>query len=123
LASSWREGDKALVFVRRVASVAELKRRLDSEYDAWLIARLRTLLDERHHPDLDLAIDTFRHQHRRYDNGQSQGGRRTGDESQDTGGTDTFFAWFFRGRGPDGVVSGATIQERLGRRSGALATF
>jgi hypothetical protein len=115
LASAWRDGDKALVFVRRVASVAELNRKLDAEYDAWLVARLRTLLDERHHPVLDLAVDTFRRQHRRSDSGSAANDGHPGNESQDVGGTDTFFAWFFRGRGPDGVVSGATIQERLGR--------
>lgn len=41
----------------------------------------------------------------------------------DTGGSDTFFAWFFRGEGPPGVVSGANVQQRFTRRGTTLATF
>jgi hypothetical protein len=44
LRSSFDTGKKALVFVRRVASVKEIKQKLDDEYDAWLFARLRTEL-------------------------------------------------------------------------------
>ena len=37
LADTWKTGRKALVFVRRVASVTELGRKLDEHYDTWLI--------------------------------------------------------------------------------------
>src|SRR5690606_38415774 len=40
----WQTGEKALVFVRRVASVHELKSRLDDAYDEWLIGRLQRAL-------------------------------------------------------------------------------
>lgn len=41
LAESWETGRKTLVFVRRVASVKEIKRKLDERYDRWLLGRLR----------------------------------------------------------------------------------
>ena len=41
LSTSWIDGSKALVFVRRVRSVDELKARLDVAYDRWLLDRLR----------------------------------------------------------------------------------
>ena len=41
----------------------------------------------------------------------------------DEGGNDTFFAWFFRGKGPRGVVSGANIQRRFITRGAVYATF
>ena len=41
LRSSFATGDKALVFVRRVASVKELKQKLESAYDIWLKEKLR----------------------------------------------------------------------------------
>ncbi len=37
LKDNWTQGRKALVFVRRVASVKELKRKLDERYDDWII--------------------------------------------------------------------------------------
>ena len=41
----------------------------------------------------------------------------------DSGGRDTFFAWFFRGEGPGRVISGANVQRRFISSRGALATF
>ena len=41
LSKSWTQGRKALVFLRRVASVWEVKERLDLRYNEWLIQRLR----------------------------------------------------------------------------------
>ena len=46
LAHAWTRGVKTLVFVRRVASVKELKRKLDERYDDWIIQRLRQELPE-----------------------------------------------------------------------------
>ncbi len=45
------------------------------------------------------------------------------DEDDDQGGNDTFFAWFFRGEGPKGVISGANIQQRFTQRGAVYATF
>src|SRR5262249_23957465 len=47
----------------------------------------------------------------------------SGDPEDDRGGTDTFFAWFFRGKGPDRVVSGARIAARFTEAGAAYRTF
>ena len=44
-------------------------------------------------------------------------------ELADGGGTDTFFAWFFRGEGPLEIISGANIQGRFIQASSTYATF
>ena len=44
-------------------------------------------------------------------------------DTDDHGGTDTFFAWFFRGEGPKGVVSGANIQRRFIQAGTTYSTF
>jgi hypothetical protein len=56
---------------------------------------------------------------------QPRDARETGDEArlEDTGGTDTFFAWFFRGEGPRGVISGANVQRRFIQKGTAYSTF
>src|SRR5206468_4479985 len=45
------------------------------------------------------------------------------EDAPDTGGTDTFFAWYFRGNGPTGFVSGANVQQRFVQRGASYATF
>lgn len=128
LAETWRTGRKALVFVRRVASVTELGRKLNDRYDAWLIARLRRELPTSVLRRFEQIVDRYRREKsqvearakRRRESGVT---RRRGRNDVDTGGFETFFAWFFRGEGPQGVVSGATIQQRLGALSGAYGTF
>ncbi|WP_345536367.1 helicase-related protein [Phytohabitans rumicis] len=121
LASSWRGGRKGLVFVRRIASVDELRQKLNRSYDDWLIARLRARLAERHSATLAAAVDDYRSQSLRHRSPSTMDA--PDGEDDDTGGTDTFFAWFFRGRGPASIVSGATIQERFRNRAGPLGTF
>lgn len=120
LASSWRDGRKGLVFVRRVASVAELKRKLDDEYNDWLIARLLQRLNPRHHAALDAAVAKYRDQ-------RAKGAATTiapqDNHDEDSGGDDTFFAWFFRGRGPEDIISGARIQERFRNLGSPLGIF
>jgi hypothetical protein len=44
-------------------------------------------------------------------------------DDTDIGGRDTFFAWYFRGSGPRGIVSGANIQQRFIQRGATYATF
>ncbi|MEV5693527.1 helicase-related protein [Micromonospora globbae] len=122
LGSSWRDGCKGLVFVRRVASVSELKRKLDDEYTDWLVDRLRKRLKERHRAAFDNAVDEFRRQRSvRVPTAVVLADQVR--EDDDAGGQDTFFAWFFRGAGPAGIVSGATIQARFRNQSGALGAF
>lgn len=128
LMDTWRSGEKALVFVRRVASVWELKRKLDERYDDWLIKRLTQGLSPRLHGSLERMTRRYHREQalaearRRRSRGQASQLRRHRDE-RDGGGHDTFFAWFFRGDGPPGVVSGATIQQRFASMSGTYGTF
>ncbi len=127
LATAWITGRKTLVFVRRVASVKELKRKLDERYDDWLIPALRARLPQGLRGELDAVVRDYRE-------AKSTAGAPHGiaapvdlvghdRELEDTGGNDTFFAWFFRGEGPKRVVSGANIQGRFIKASGAYATF
>ena len=128
LMDTWRSGEKALVFVRRVASVWELKRKLDERYDDWLIKRLTQGLSKRLHGSLERLTRRYHREQalaearRRRSRGQASLLRRHRNE-RDGGGHDTFFAWFFRGDGPPGVVSGATIQQRFASMSGTYGTF
>jgi superfamily II DNA or RNA helicase len=122
LSRAWRDGSKALVFVRRVASVAELKARLDDAYDAWLLEWLRGELPERHYAALAQAEEAYRRERGR--RRRRRGEVAVSDETEDPGDVDTFFSYFFRGHpGPPGIVSGARIQRRLQAQSGSLATF
>ncbi|MFY2559478.1 DEAD/DEAH box helicase family protein [Corallococcus terminator] len=129
LASSWVTGKKALVFVRRVASVKELKRKLDERYDDWLIPHLRERIPDALRAPFDDVVALYRNE-----KGAAEWIQRgsvptpldvvgTDIEVDDRGGTDTFFAWFFRGDGPKGVLSGANIQSRFIKGSGAYSTF
>jgi len=125
LAGAWITGEKSLVFVRRVASVKELKRKLDEAYDAWLIKRLENELPPTVRRRFDKILNHYREERlrtlSRADDGIT-GGNNFEIES-DAGGSDTFFAWFFRGEGPPGVVSGANVQQRFTQRGTTLATF
>lgn len=132
LADSWTTGRKALVFVRRIKSVDELKRKLDERYDDWLIGSLRLRLPQSVVPVFEKSVQKYREQKRivaaarqaRAAGPAASGDGAIGDlDTDDQGGTDTFFAWFFRGKGPDGVVSGANIQRRFIQKGTAYSTF
>lgn len=135
LSDAWRTGRKSLVFVRRVASVGELKRKLDDRYDTWLLARLRAELPEAVRPTLEEQYAEYRRRRAAIgsrelvaqpqelpgDAGEQRGSSAT--KLIDKGGNDTFFAWFFRGDGPDRVLSGAAIQQRFTQRGSVHSTF
>jgi hypothetical protein len=125
LAGRWGTGRKALVFVRRVASVRELKRKLDDRYDDWLEARLRAELPT-HHERLQSLFAEYRKEKtelRNTNRDQVMIEASAPNEEAEVGGSDTFFAWFFRGDGPKKVFSGATLKKRFVSSSGAFATF
>lgn len=131
LSDSWKTGKKALVFVRRVKSVTELKRRLDDAYDTWLIPTLRDRLPEAVRDRFDAVVRKYRSEkaeieearrHRASDFGGPSGPEADLD-TDDHGGTDTFFAWFFRGEGPKGIISGANIQGRFIQAGTTYSTF
>lgn len=128
LQNAWTRGHKSLVFVRRVASVKELKRKLDERYDAWLHRRLVRELPAGLHERLEELFQQYRGEKFDLAAQKRQAEESLGEPSEsgepddgDRGGYDTFFAWFFRGDGPSGVVSGANVQKRY--RSGSSATF
>ena len=128
LAGTWRTGRKALVFVRRVASVTELGRKLDERYDTWLINRLRRELPAGVQRRFEQIVERYRNEKSRVETKARRFRERVatrprGRSEVDTGGYETFFAWFFRGEGPQGIVSGATIQQRLGASGGTYGTF
>jgi hypothetical protein len=120
LARAWTHGEKSLVFVRRVASVKELKRKLDERYDAWLRQRLLQELPASLHARLADLFERYRTEKLA---ARNDGEGERGEDEDDKGGTDTFFAWFFRGEGPRGVVSGANIQQRFIQRGAVYSTF
>ncbi len=136
LSSAFETGEKTLVFVRRVATVEELAAKLDERFDRWIQARMEGHLPELHdeigelfnryakerlsrpdeveatEDDADLSSETERMD------------RRDDLEEDDEGGAESFFAWFFRGDGPSGVLSGAAFQKnRLSSTSSAYATL
>ncbi|MGD0659258.1 MAG: helicase-related protein [Syntrophorhabdales bacterium] len=131
LSQAWKRGEKTLIFVRRVASVKELKRKLDECYDDWLIPSLRGRLPVGARGRFDQAVRQYREEKRDAEAARvrqlavpaGQEVEATEENVDDRGGTDTFFAWFFRGTGPRGVVSGANVQRRFIQRGTVYATF
>jgi hypothetical protein len=117
-----RPGGKTLVFVRRVASVKELKRKLDERYDKWLLARLRRELPEEVLPRFKGLVERYQVE-RREALEREHDLEWVRESDADRGGADTFFAWFFRGEGPPRIVSGANIQQRFTQRGTAYSTF
>jgi len=137
LAGAFESGEKALAFVRRVATVDEMAAKLDESFDAWIRKRMETSL-----PDLRDEIATLFEQYaserkrrpdeihaaREDDNDLSDEreriDRRDDLDEDDEGGVESFFAWFFRGDGPPRVLSGAAFQKnRLSSTSSAYATL
>jgi len=129
LSQAWVTGRKALVFLRRVASVWELKERLDIEYNSWLANRLRSAFAPSRQMIQELETLLTSYERARGDRRALLAARegsdaRGQDEEQDRGGVDTLFAWFFRGEGPSGNwLSGAKFSQRFGQRRYALSTF
>lgn len=131
LSTAWTTGRKALVFVRRVKSVDELKRKLDEKYDDWLIPALRKRLPEKAWSRYDEIVARYQSEKREAADARTARASQPRDAGEpgdvtrleDTGGTDTFFAWFFRGEGPRGVISGANVQRRFIQKGTAYSTF
>ncbi|CAN5895454.1 hypothetical protein BH11VER1_BH11VER1_02050 [soil metagenome] len=122
LADSWLTGEKALIFVRRIASIKDLRSKLNERYDGWLIERLRSELPKAVQPKLESAIKLYRNENLEY---RDRGVDVAPVENQhvDEGGSDTFFAWFFRGLGPEGILSGAALLKRFRQKGSVFATF
>lgn len=110
LSRSWNTGRKALVFVRRVASVKELRSKLEESYDDWLISRLASELP-------DGVQERFAQVCRSY---RADRLAAVGEQAEEGG---TFYSWFFHGDGPRGVLSGANIQRRFTQAGAVYSTF
>jgi len=124
LARSWETGRKTLVFVRRVASVKELKRKLDERYDEWLLTRLRRELPATVLERFEGLVRAYHNERRALlDRGLDAAQSAQSERDQDSGSADTFFAWYFRGEGPRDVISGANIQQRFIQRGTTFSTF
>jgi hypothetical protein len=115
LVDTFEHGDKALIFVRRLATMGELAARLNDAYDLWLERRMTAALPKLESRVGELFSD-YREQrnkkHREKEKGESD--QLEGDTllpQDDKGGNETFFAWFFRGEGPPGLLSGAAFQK------------
>ena len=135
LSDVFRSGEKALIFVRRVATVGELAGKLNEEFDSWVQHRMELFL-----PNLQREIRGIFHQYRREHrqerlhivDGESTSDadptvieRREGLElDNDMGGIASFFEWFFRGFGPSGMLSGAAFRKnRLSATASVYSTL
>lgn len=129
LDDSWLQGRKSLVFLRRVASVWEVKERLDIAYNSWLKQRIEAEL-----VDSPSMLEEFEEVYTSYrEVRDTTRARRLAvrmgapnlerDAEQDRGGDDTFFAWYFRGEGPRGWLSGASFSQRFVEAGYELSTF
>ncbi len=127
LSTAWICGKKSLVFVRRVASVKELKRKLDERYDVWLKEKLMRELPSTVHARLNSLFKQYRNEKLNtatiIESQAIDNSSISNIDDADWGGNDSFFAWFFRGQGPRGVISGANIQQRFIQRGTSYATF
>ena len=137
LSGAFATGEKALVFVRRVATVDELAAKLDESFDAWVRARMEAWLPDLHEEVAALFERYAKERLRRPEeigaageddtdltSEQERIDQRDDLEVDDEGGAESFFAWFFRGNGPSGVLSGAAFQKnRLSSTSSAYATL
>lgn len=128
LAGAFNTGEKALVFVRRVATVSELKAKLDNIFDEWIRDRMEKALPGLK-KELQRIFTMYKDEKRQKQRKQYFLDSATGQEQEDVsffddeGGGDSFFAWFFRGSGPKNVLSGAAFQKnRLSSRSSVYAT-
>ena len=137
LSGTFATGEKALVFVRRVATVDELAAKLDESFDTWVRARMEARLPDLHQEIAALFSRYASERLRRPEEIEAPGeddtdvtreqeriDQRDDLEVDDEGGAESFFAWFFRGNGPSGVLSGAAFQKnRLASTSSAYATL
>ncbi|MCY3626650.1 MAG: DEAD/DEAH box helicase family protein, partial [Gammaproteobacteria bacterium] len=122
-------GEKALIFVRRVATVDELAGRLNRVFNAWIKRRMEVFLphlnDEiqrlfmrfKEESDCQKRLESDAHENnvekaqnsQTVDNARNYDLRDDLELDTDQGGTSSFFEWFFRGLGPKGVLSGAAF--------------
>ena len=143
LDSVFDTGEKTLVFVRRVATINELASRLNERFNVWIKLRMESFLPHLH-LEIQQLFERFQSEFRHYrleretDLKREQAVDTLGidsvnkDSAQheeiefdiDRGGVSSFFAWYFRGDGPNQILSGTAFQRnRLSSAASTLATF
>ena len=119
LTSTFEDGIKSLIFVRRLATMGEMAERLNRIYDSWLRAKMLAALPalRTQVKKLFAQYETERGTVRLRDGIPPRGAFADNEPDEsiyedepDDGGRDTFFSWFFRGKGPADVLSGAAFQ-------------
>ncbi len=140
-ANAFATGEKTLVFVRRVRTVEELAAKLDLRFDQWVRTKMLKALPDRLGPDVERLFEQYEQERARRP--EEQAGRPSAppiidevesepdeladdraEEDLDEGGSESFFAWFFRGTGPPGLLSGAAFQKnRLSSQGSVYSTF
>lgn len=132
-------GEKTLVFVRRVASVNELVEKVSRHYDQWLITYLRAEIPAEHHEALETAFARYEEERIRRERrarariepivaspeGEDERPTPERGDDDDPGDSDSFFAWYFRGLGQEGLeLSPAAYRKSRFRSDGTvLSTF
>ena len=137
LSSAFETGEKALVFVRRVATVDELAGKLDRAFDVWIRGRMEAALPGAT-SEISELFDQYDDERARRSDEVLEDAPVDAEEAEtveefedrrfvteeDEGSAETFFAWFFRGKGPPKVLSGAAFQKnRLSGQGSAYSTL
>ena len=94
-------GEKTLIFVRRIASVPELTRKIGHVYDRWLRDYLMAGTDGSLAREIQAAFAEYEATKRLTGTTETAGSAAVATDD-DAGGEDTFFAWFFRGERKSG---------------------
>lgn len=133
LKASFETGEKALVFVRRIASVRELSEKLNRAYDRHLLGYVQARLPEASQVQVQSAYARYLAERRERKKSALATVEATIPDSEeetiirqddDEGDSSTFFAWFFRGRRVLELLSGAAFRlNRLDSESSAFATI
>lgn len=133
LKTSFETGEKALVFVRRIASVRELSEKLNRAYDKHLLAYLQPRLPETSWTQVQAAYERYlaeRLERNKRVNAPVEPKIPDSQEEativseDDEGDNSTFFAWFFRGDRTLGLLSGGTFRKnRFDGERATLSTF
>ena len=142
-ASAFETGEKTLVFVRRVRTVEELAAKLDLHFDGWIRKTMVDALPDRLGPEVERLFTQYERERARrpheltgrpfaqplieVEEAELEPDELADDrsvEDLDEGGSESFFAWFFRGEGPSGLLSGAAFQKnRLSGQGSVYSTF
>lgn len=138
---SFLQGRKTLVFVRRIHSVPEMVEKLTEKYNKWLRDRICEDLNglpdserQRFNRTFDQYVEERKDFYSRravaafagtqvlaHDSNEPTSRRA---EDAEPSGFESFFSWFFRGKGPKGIVSGGSLSaNRLKSDSALLSTL